>query len=74
MYEACSTPPLARSIFASRLLAYPAGVLLLLSLSLGIGMQAYVQLDGLDAIDALVSAAMLLGGMGPVNMQVRNAG
>jgi hypothetical protein len=35
--------------------------------SLVIGMVGYVGLAGMTAVDAFVNAAMLLGGMGPVN-------
>ena len=35
--------------------------------SLGVGMVGYVAFEGLSWIDAFLNAAMLLGGMGPVN-------
>ena len=39
----------------------------LISVSLFIGMFGYHTLEGLSWIDAFLNAAMLLGGMGPVN-------
>ena len=38
-----------------------------IALSLGVGMAGYHYFEGLDWIDAYLNAAMLLGGMGPVN-------
>lgn len=45
-------------------LAVAAG---LLAASLGIGMLGYMLLENLSWVDAFLNAAMLLGGMGPVN-------
>ena len=42
--------------------------------SLLIGMLGYHHLEGLHWIDAFLNAAMLLGGMGPVNMPVTSGG
>ncbi len=67
MYEARHHRPVPPAAFASRLLIHLAAALLLLALSLGGGMLGYVQLEGLSTIDAFLNAAMLLGGMGPVN-------
>lgn len=74
MYEARHHPPVARGAFASRLLAHLGAALLLLALSLGGGMLGYMRLEGLSAIDAFLNAAMLLGGMGPVNAPLSGAG
>lgn len=41
--------------------------LALIAVSLFIGMAGYHSLEGLSWIDAFLNAAMLLGGMGPVN-------
>jgi hypothetical protein len=35
--------------------------------SLGIGMLGYMLFEGLHPVDAFLNAAMLMGGMGPVN-------
>jgi hypothetical protein len=46
----------------------------LISVSLVIGMLGYYTLEGLSWIDAFLNAAMLLGGMGPVNPPVSFGG
>jgi hypothetical protein len=68
MYEHRSEPLLPRSAFILRLAGHAgvsAGIVLG---SLGIGMLGYHFLEGLAWIDALVNAAMILGGMGPVDV------
>ena len=42
--------------------------------SLGIGMLGYMSFEGLDMVDAFLNAAMLMGGMGPVNTQYTDRG
>ena len=67
MYESKHQPPLARLNFARRLvkhLTLAAGILLG---SLGIGMSGYSYFEQLPWRDAFLNAAMLLGGMGPVD-------
>lgn len=61
-------PLLPRKEFLSRVLR-GIGFSILLSLStLAIGMLGYHWLEGLDWIDAFLNAAMLMGGMGPVDV------
>ena len=48
--------------------------LALLVLSLGVGVAGYMYYEQLSAVDAFLNAAMLLGGMGPVNPPATNAG
>lgn len=67
MYESGQKPPLPRVSFARRLLLHLAAALALLVVSLVAGMCGYVLLEHLSWIDAFLNAAMLLGGMGPVN-------
>jgi hypothetical protein len=67
MYERRHHPPLSRAAFAWRLVRHAAAALLLLGLSLGIGMAGYEYYEQLAWRDAFLNAAMLLGGMGPVN-------
>ena len=42
--------------------------------SLGIGIAGYRYFEGMSWIDAYLNAAMLLGGMGPVEPQLRTTG
>jgi len=46
----------------------------LVGFSLAVGMWGYAHYEGLAWRDAFVNAAMLLGGMGPVNAPQSNAG
>lgn len=74
MYEHRKEPLLSRSAFLKRLASH-AGVAFGIVLgSLGIGILGYHFLEGLAWIDALVNAAMILGGMGPVDALHTNAG
>jgi hypothetical protein len=58
---------LTRWAFTKRLLWHLGlGVAIVLG-SLAIGMAGYMGLEGLSPLDAFLNAAMLLGGMGPVN-------
>jgi hypothetical protein len=45
-----------------------------LAVSLGVGMVGYVQLEHFSWVDAFLNSAMLLGGMGPVNPPLTDAG
>jgi sterol desaturase/sphingolipid hydroxylase (fatty acid hydroxylase superfamily) len=66
-FESKAQAPLSRTRFTRRWLAHAALALLLVALSLGIGMWGYAAFEGLSWIDAFLNAAMLLGGMGPVD-------
>jgi hypothetical protein len=60
--------PLApRDRFLRRVAAYALAALLLIGLSLLAGTLGYRHLAGLGWVDALLNAAMILGGMGPVD-------
>jgi hypothetical protein len=67
MYERRTQKPASRATFVWRLLTQLLWAVALLAASLGAGMIGYVSLEGLSWIDAFLNAAMLLGGMGPVN-------
>ncbi|MBC7939895.1 MAG: hypothetical protein H7Z19_09060 [Chitinophagaceae bacterium] len=67
MYESRDNKPLTRQAFTKRLLVHLAAAVLLLTLSLSVGIWGYMQLENLPAMDAFLNAAMLLGGMGPVD-------
>ena len=67
MFEHGAQPLLSRVEFIARL-ARSGGIALgLIVISLLAGMVGYHALEGLNWIDAFLNAAMLLGGMGPVN-------
>jgi hypothetical protein len=67
MYERRHDPLLTRTAFLRRLGIHASIALALFLGSLVIGILGYEFLEGLYWIDALLNAAMILGGMGPVN-------
>ena len=74
MYEPRTTRPVSNAAFARRLLVHVLVSLVLLIVSLAAGMAGYMVFEHLSLIDAFLNAAMLLGGMGPVNAPVSSAG
>jgi hypothetical protein len=74
MYEHRHEPLLPRSEFIKRLAAHAGTAIGVVMGSLVIGILGYHFLEGLAWIDALVNAAMILGGMGPVDALHTNAG
>jgi len=66
-FEKHHEPLLPRAAFVLRLARHLAAGLVLIAASLAIGVLGYHVLEGLPWVDALVNAAMILGGMGPVN-------
>lgn len=74
MYERRRHPPISRTAFALRLVRHAAIAFLLMGLSLGIGMAGYEYYESLSWRDAFLNAAMLLGGMGPVNAPATSGG
>lgn len=74
MYESKHHVPLTHQQFIRRLLLHAVCACLLLTLSLLIGMLGYVLFERLSWMDAFLNAAMLLGGMGPVNPLQTEAG
>ena len=66
-YESRLEPPLARPHFVRRIVAHIGVAAGILAGSLLLGMVGYVHYEALSWTDAFVNAAMLLGGMGPVN-------
>jgi hypothetical protein len=67
IYERKHQPPVSRARFARRMVWHGGGAVALLLFSLGGGMLGYMLLEGLSPLDAFLNAAMLLGGMGPVD-------
>ena len=69
------TKPLASGrAFLSRLAGGIAIALVLVGTALGIGMVGYRVTEHMDWLDAFLNAAMLLGGMGPVDALRTDAG
>lgn len=67
MYEHKTHPVLSRPRFVVRMVWHIAGAILLLLISLLVGMAGYRVFEALPWADAFLNAAMLLGGMGPVD-------
>jgi hypothetical protein len=74
VYEHRRQRPLSRPAFAWRLLRHFGVALALVSGSLAAGMAGYEHFERLAWRDAFLNAAMLLGGMGPVNAPVTPRG
>jgi hypothetical protein len=74
MFEPWGQPLLAKEKYILRVMGHAAIALLIICGGLGIGVLGYHHFEGLAWIDALVNAAMILGGMGPVNVLHTNAG
>jgi hypothetical protein len=66
MYEPRHTHPLSRPKYLKRVALHFGAASGLVGLSLLIGMWGYAHYEGLSWLDAFLNAAMLLGGMGPV--------
>lgn len=73
-YENRRQRPLERGHFIGRLASHLGLSLALIGVSLLIGMAGYVWFEGLSWTDAFLNAAMLLGGMGPVELPQTEAG
>ena len=74
MYESKTQRPLGRPVFARRLLIHTVIALGLIAFSIAVGMAGYVCFEHLSWLDAFLNAAMLLGGMGPVNAPATDSG
>ena len=67
MFERHNEPLLPKSAFLRRVLRYALIALVIDLGSLMVGMVGYHFLEGFSWVDSLLNAAMILGGMGPVN-------
>ena len=67
MYDSRHQQPASRARFLRRLGHHFGLAVGLLALSLAAGMVGYIAFEELAPVDAFLNAAMLLGGMGPVN-------
>ena len=68
MFERHHEKLLPRHLFIRRVVKYALISLALIIASLVIGMVGYHTLEGLSWVDSFLNAAMLMGGMGPVNV------
>lgn len=67
MFEHHREPLLPRRAFYRRVARYAVAALLLVAVSWLIGILGYRSLEGMSWSDSMLNAAMILGGMGPVN-------
>jgi hypothetical protein len=67
VYERRKAKLVPRRIFIKRIVQHLALATVLLLASLALGVAGYMCLEGMDFADAVLNAAMILGGMGPVN-------
>jgi len=74
VYEHHKEPLASRSVFLRRLAAHAGIALAVAIFSLGLGMAGYHAYEGLPWLDAFLNSAMLLGGMGPVNVPQTDGG
>ena len=74
MYESRKQSPLPRALFVRRVFQHFAIATGLLVGSLAIGMAGYMYYESLAWRDAFLNAAMLLGGMGPVDAPKTDGG
>lgn len=68
MFEHRKKPLLSRPLFYRRVFFHASYSLFAIIIALGIGVLGYHYLADLSWIDSLLNAAMILGGMGPVNV------
>ena len=68
VYEGREQPLLGQRAFAHRLLRHFALAAGVVAVSLGAGAVGYRATEGMSWLDALLNAAMILTGMGPVNV------
>lgn len=74
MYESHQHPPISSQKFVLRMLVHAVAGSMLLLFSLAIGMWGYMYFETLPWRSAFLNAAMLLGGMGPVDAPQTNGG
>ena len=70
MYERRHEPLATWRHFRRRLLNHFGIAVLVIGVSLAVGMAGYRYFQGMEWIDAFLNAAMLLGGMGPIETRL----
>lgn len=74
MFEHHKQPLISRQDFLKRQFKFATWAVLLVAISWLIGILGYKILEGMSFIDAMLNAAMILGGMGPVNTLATSGG
>ena len=74
VYEPKRHPPIPPERFIRRVMLHAAAGLAVLAFSLALGMAGYEYFEQLPWRDAFLNAAMLMGGMGPVDAPRTNGG
>lgn len=74
MYEHKTRAPIPHKLFVRRVVLHAGTAISLLLLSLAIGMVGYMYFEHLAWRDAFLNSAMLMGGMGPVDAPMTDAG
>jgi len=74
LYESRGTRPVSTAVFVRRVAGHFAVACSVVLISLGMGMWGYHEFEHLTWLDGFLNAAMLLGGMGPVNAPQTDAG
>jgi hypothetical protein len=73
-YERLRDPLASWDRFVRRVLGHVGIGMAVIAVSLGIGMGGYRYFEGMAWIDAYLNAAMLLGGMGPIETKLTRGG
>ncbi|MEO8000893.1 MAG: hypothetical protein ABI644_03380 [Arenimonas sp.] len=68
MFEQKKKPLLSRRLFYRRVIKHTCYSLIAIVIALGLGVLGYHWLGELGWVDSVLNAAMILGGMGPVNV------
>lgn len=74
IFEHRHQQPIPFEAFLLRQARYLLSAMLLLAFGLGIGVVGYHELEAMAWLDAFLNAAMILGGMGPVDQLHTDAG
>lgn len=74
MFEHHKEPLASQAEFTWRVLRFGLLALAIILVSLGIGIVGYHFIVGLDWLDSLLNASMLLGGMGPIDTDLTTTG
>jgi hypothetical protein len=73
MYEGHHQRVLPRHKFVGRVARHFVAAVLTIAIALGVGVIGYHAIAGLPWVDAILNAAMILGGMGPIDALPTNA-